>query len=66
VILVKGMFVSAFCHFFISFREIQKLDGPKSEMLGENCFQLLAYEAIQFLDLPKANKNDKKLETNMP
>jgi hypothetical protein len=28
----------------------------------ERCFQLLAFEAIQFLDLPKANeKNDKKL-----
>jgi hypothetical protein len=28
----------------------------------ERCFQLLAFEAIQFLDLLKANeKNDKKL-----
>jgi hypothetical protein len=55
-----------FVTFFISFQEIQKLDGPKSEMLRENCFQLLAYEAIQFLDLPKAKKKEKKLETNMP
>jgi hypothetical protein len=31
----------------------------------EKCFQLLAFGDIQFLDLPKANKeNDKKLKTN--
>jgi hypothetical protein len=33
-----------------------------AEKLIEMCFQLLAFGAIQFLDLPKANeKNDKKL-----
>jgi hypothetical protein len=38
------------------------LDGPESEKLMESCFQLLAFEAIQFLDLLKANeKNSKKL-----
>jgi hypothetical protein len=31
----------------------------------ERCFQLLAFGVIQFLDLPKANKeNDEMLETN--
>jgi hypothetical protein len=28
------------------------------------CFQLLSFEVIQFLDLLKGNKNDKKLKTN--
>jgi hypothetical protein len=34
---------------------------PKSEKLIGKCFQLLAFGAIQFLDLLKANKNDEKL-----
>jgi hypothetical protein len=42
--------------FWISFREIQKLDDSKSEKLMERCFQFLGFGAIQFLDLPKANK----------
>jgi hypothetical protein len=32
----------------------------------EMCFELLAFGAIQFLDLSKANKNDEKLKTNTP
>jgi hypothetical protein len=28
------------------------------------CFQFLVFGTIQFLDLSKSNKNDKKVETN--
>jgi hypothetical protein len=55
--------------FWISFQEIKKLDGPKSEKLEALivCLsQLLAFGVIQLLDLLKANKNDEKLETNTP
>jgi hypothetical protein len=55
--------------FWIGFWEIQKLDGPKSEKLrsawkGAPSFSLLGPSS--FLDLPKADKNDEKLETNIP
>jgi hypothetical protein len=46
-----------------------KAGWPKkqeAEKLMERCFQLLTFGAIQFLDLPKANKNDEKRETNNP
>jgi hypothetical protein len=43
-----GVFVSSFSLFFISFWEIQKLDGYKSEKLMERCFQLLAFESSNF------------------
>jgi hypothetical protein len=63
---VLGHVCFSFLSPFFGFREIQKIDGPKSEKLMEMCFQLLTFRTIQFLDLPKANKNDEKLETTMP
>jgi hypothetical protein len=42
--------------FWISFREIQKLDDPKSKKLEVPLHELLVLGAIQLLDLLKANK----------
>jgi hypothetical protein len=47
---------SPFRHFFISFQVIQKLDGHKSEKPEAPFHELLAFEAIHLLDLPKANQ----------
>jgi hypothetical protein len=52
---LRGCLFSVFHHFFISFREIQKLDDPKSEKLEAPFHELLTFGAIQLLDLPKAN-----------
>jgi hypothetical protein len=46
---------------WISFWEIQKLYDTENEKLMERCFQFLVFRVIQFFDLLKANKNDKKL-----
>jgi hypothetical protein len=48
-LMTKGLFVSSFSPFFISFREIQKLDGSKSEKLEAPLYELLAFGAIQLL-----------------
>jgi hypothetical protein len=40
---IKGMFVSRFSSFFISFEEIQKLDGSKSEKLKAYFYELFSF-----------------------
>jgi uncharacterized membrane protein len=49
------VFVSSFSSFFICSQEIKKLDAPKSEKLEAPFHELLAFGAIQLLDLLKAN-----------
>jgi hypothetical protein len=51
----RSVCLHLFIIFFISFREIQKLDGPKSEKLEAPFHELLAFGAIELLDLSKAN-----------
>jgi hypothetical protein len=53
--LVLGCLFISFCHFFITFREIQKLDDPKNEKLKAPLHELLAFGIIQLLDFSKAN-----------
>jgi hypothetical protein len=38
----------------------------EAEKFMERCFQLLTFEAIQFLDLPKANKKWRKTRNKHP
>jgi hypothetical protein len=42
----RGCLFPAFHHFFISFREIQKLDGPKSEKLEASIHELLSFSLL--------------------
>jgi MFS family permease len=56
--LQRILFFGAVCFsfsspFWISFREIQKLDGPKSEKLMKRCF-FSFFGPSSFLDHPKA------------
>jgi hypothetical protein len=64
----KGVFVWAFHHFFgLAFGRSKSWRAPKMRSWEAHGKVLLAFVAIQFLDLPKANKeNDEKLETNTP
>jgi hypothetical protein len=48
IVLVKEVFISSFSSFFISFREIKKLDGPKNEKLEAP----LSFSAFLFWDHP--------------
>jgi hypothetical protein len=42
-----GVFVSSFLSFFISFQEIQKLDGPKNEKLEAHFHELLSFSLLE-------------------
>jgi hypothetical protein len=53
--LRQCLFLS-FYNFFISSREIQKLDDPENEKLKAPLYELLTFGAIQLLNLLKANK----------
>jgi hypothetical protein len=53
--ILRGCLFPVFHHFFICSQEIKKLDAPKSEKLEAPFHELLAFGAIQLLDLLKAN-----------
>jgi hypothetical protein len=46
IVLVKEVFISSFSSFFISFREIKKLNGPKNEKLEAPFHELFSFGII--------------------
>jgi hypothetical protein len=71
ITITKGLFVSVFRYFFgLVFRRSKSwmISKARSWWKCASSFsllsQLFAFVVIQFLDLLKANKNDKKLKTN--
>jgi hypothetical protein len=67
---IKGMVVSSFLSFFISFQEIQKLDGFKSEKLETPFHKLLRFSLLgssSFWIFQKLiQKIDEKLKQTCP
>jgi hypothetical protein len=45
-LLPEGVFVYSFYHFFINFREIQKLDGLKNKKLEASFHELLSFSVL--------------------
>jgi hypothetical protein len=68
--MIKGVFVSSFLSFFISFREIQKLDDPKSEKLETPFHELLSFLLLEpfsfWISRKLIHKSDEKLKQTPP
>jgi hypothetical protein len=58
------------CHFFISFWEIQNLDGPKSEKMESPFYELLSFSLSRpssfWISRKLIHKSDEKLKQTPP
>jgi hypothetical protein len=67
---LRGCLFPAFRHFFISFREIQKLDGLKSEKLEAPFHELPSFSLLGqsnfWISRKLFHKSDKKLKQTPP
>jgi hypothetical protein len=68
--ILRGCLFIAFCHFFISFQKIKKIDDPKSEKLEAHFHEFLSFSLLgtsNFLISRKPiHKSDEKLKQTPP